>query len=86
MGNKDHRNPTETYSKKSDNNAEQNKWKLKKYARDTTLSKRMNSESTDDDHTNEPITIRPLPLKYKIVSILPSHLKLTRKRKMSKWD
>jgi hypothetical protein len=44
----------------------------------------MNSESTDDDHTNEPITIRPLPLKYKIVSILPSHLKLTRKRKMSK--
>jgi hypothetical protein len=43
-------------------------------------SKRMNSKSTDKDHTNEPIIIRPVPLKYTKVSILPSRLKLKRKR------
>ena len=49
----------------------------------TALSERMNSKSTDKDHTNEPIIIRPVPLKYTKVSILPSHLKIKRKKKLT---
>jgi hypothetical protein len=60
-----------------------NKRKSKEEEGKTTLSKRMNSKSTDKDHTNEPIIIRPVPLKYTKVSILPSHLKIKRKKKMT---
>lgn len=56
--------------------------KLKEEGGNTAPSKRMNSKSTDDD-TNEPMIIRPVPLKYTKVSILPSHLKLKRKKKMT---
>jgi hypothetical protein len=84
MSNKDHHTPTKKYSDKSGNNDERNKRKLKEEEGNTALSKSANSKSTDDDHTNEPTIIRPLPLKYTKVSILPSHLKFKRKRKISR--
>jgi hypothetical protein len=61
---------------------QRDKGKLKEEGDNTPSSKRMNSKNTDDD-TNEPMIIRPVPLKYTKVSILPSHLKLKRKRKMT---
>jgi hypothetical protein len=81
MSNKDHNTPTEKgkYSGESGNNDERNKRKLKE-ERNISVSKRMNS---DVDDLNEPMIIRPVPLKYTKVSILPSHLKLTRKKKMT---
>jgi len=81
MSNKDDHTPMEKYT---GNNAERNKRKLQEDEGNTALSKRMNSKSTDDDHTNGLTIIRPLPLKYTKVSILPSHLKLKRKKKMTK--
>jgi hypothetical protein len=62
------------------------KGKLKEEEGNTTPSKRMNSKSTDDDDTNEPMIIRPVPFKYTKVSILPSHLKLKRKKKMTNME
>ena len=62
---------------------QRDKGKLKEEKDNAATSKRMNSKSTDDDHTNEPMIIRPVPLKYTKVSILPSHLKLKRKNKMT---
>jgi hypothetical protein len=67
MSTKDRDTPTEKYRGKSG----------------TVPSKMMNSKNTDYDHTNEPMIIRPPPLKYTKVSILPSHLKLKRKKKMT---
>ena len=64
MNKKDRDTPTEKYRGKSGNNDG-----------NIVPSKRMNSKNTDDDHTNEPMIIRPVPLKYTKVSILPSHLK-----------
>jgi hypothetical protein len=54
--------------------------KLKEEEGNTTPSKRNNSKSTDDDDTNAAMIIRPVALKYTKVSILPSHLKLKRKK------
>jgi hypothetical protein len=59
---------------------QRDKGKLKEEEGNTAPSKRMNSKSADDN-TNEPMIIRPVPLKYTKVSILPSHLKLKRKKK-----
>ena len=59
---------------------QRDKGKLKEEEGNTAPSKRMNSKSTDDGHTNEPMIIRPVPLKYTKVSILPSRLRLKRKR------
>jgi hypothetical protein len=75
MSKKDLDTPTEKYRGKSGNNNG-----------NTVPSKRMNSKNTDDDHTNEPLIIRPVPLKYTKVSILPSHLKLKRKKKMTNTE
>ncbi len=58
---------------------QRDKRKLKEDEGNTGLSKRK-SESTDGDHTNEPTIIKPLPLKYTKVSILPAHLKLRKKK------
>ena len=57
-----------------------NKRNSKEEEGNTALPKRMNSKSTDKDHMNEPMVIRPVPLRYTKVSILPSHLKLKRKK------
>ncbi|HMH09775.1 MAG TPA: hypothetical protein VK553_03645 [Candidatus Nitrosopolaris rasttigaisensis] len=62
---------------------QRDKGKLKEEKDNTATSKRMNSKSTVDDHTNESMIIRPGPLKYTKVSILPSHLKLKRKKNMT---
>ena len=72
MNKKDRDTPTEKYRGKSGNNDG-----------NIVPSKRMNSKSTVDDHTNESMIIRPGPLKYTKVSILPSHLKLKRKKNMT---
>jgi hypothetical protein len=72
MSKKDRDTPTEKYRGKSGNNDG-----------NIVPSERMNSKITDDDHTNAPMIIRPVPLKYTKVSILPSHLKLQGKKKMT---
>jgi hypothetical protein len=64
---------------------QRDKGKLKEEKDNAATSKRMNSKSTDDD-TNEPMIIRPVPLKYTKVSILPSHLKLKKKKKMTNME
>ena len=46
-----------------------NKRKSKEEEGKTTLSRRMNSKSTDKDHTNEPMIISPVPLKYAKVCV-----------------
>ncbi|PWU78624.1 MAG: hypothetical protein DLM72_21530 [Candidatus Nitrosopolaris wilkensis] len=80
MRNKNHNTQTEKNSGMSGNNDDRNKRKLNDDG-NTALSKRMNSERADEQHAKEPMIIRPLPLKYTKVSILPSHLKLERTKK-----
>ena len=65
---------------------QRDKGKLKEEKDNTATSKRMNSKSTVDDHTNESMIIRPVPLKYAKVSILPSHLKLKRTKKRTNME